>query len=330
LPRRAVLVALGLGVLLVLAPAAPAGADAVRPGDTRSVVDRLSPPTPGVQVEVLGGDAFLQVTATRGTTVLVPGYSGEPYLRIRADGVVERNTNSPAVALNRTRLGSGTGDSTGDATAAPDWERIGSGGRVAWHDHRIHWMAPNTPSAAPGGVIQRWEVPLEVDGHSVTVHGRLLLVDPGFPWAAVVLVAVAAVVALVASGTGAQLAALAGAAVVAGGVATAAWRANPPEADARPWAVALALAALAAVITAAVLERRRSPRALVARVAAVALLAGWTAYQATALWAAVVPTAGPVWADRSGTALVAGITLGVTVRLVWPARRRPAVSAAGS
>ncbi len=61
--------------------------------------------------------------------------------------------------------------------------------RFAWHDHRIHYMAPGLHPAVtdPGRetlVLERWEVPVRLDGRDLAIVGQLRWV-PGpssLPW----------------------------------------------------------------------------------------------------------------------------------------------------
>ncbi len=73
-----------------------------------------SPPPTASRWHVVGGDSFLEVSVDEGHEVLVPGYQGEPYLRFRADGTVERNRNSPATYLNDSRQGDVDGAGLGE------------------------------------------------------------------------------------------------------------------------------------------------------------------------------------------------------------------------
>src|SRR5215471_16537127 len=100
LVRSAFVALLGLVVL-----ANPAGADPAKPTDYKSTVTRLEPPTDAVSLKVVGGDGFLSLKVQPGHEVIVKGYAGGPWLRVRADGVVEENQLSPATYLNAKRYG---------------------------------------------------------------------------------------------------------------------------------------------------------------------------------------------------------------------------------
>ena len=144
-------------VLCTVLGATEAGADGARPSNFESVIDSVQPDLDTVQVEVVGGDAFVQVTAAPGTEVLIPGYDGEPYLRIATDGTVYRNRRSAAAYLNESRFGttSELPDSV-DSSAKPDWVRVGDGGQVVgirMKPHVAHEMTRNVlMSARPAGL----------------------------------------------------------------------------------------------------------------------------------------------------------------------------------
>ncbi len=163
-------------------PATPALADPARPGNTVSVVESVTPTVTGVMVDIVGGDAFLRLRATPGVEVQVPGYQGEPYLWVRADGSVWRNASSPASELNENRYitASAPEVTTRPGTPLPEplWEAYGGSGEVLWHDHRVHWMGTSEPPTIDAeGLVQRWEVPIVVDGVDVTVAGSLRRID---------------------------------------------------------------------------------------------------------------------------------------------------------
>jgi hypothetical protein len=154
--------------LVVLAVPAQVHADAAEPGDYASRVVSVEPNTPSVHVSVEGGDSFLLLRVDRGTTVTVPGYADEPFLRFEAEGAVWENRSSYTSRVSRSRY---TSEAPSDASeSAPDWQQVAGDGSYAWHDHRIHWMAPNDPPGKqPGDIILRASIILQVDGAPVTV-----------------------------------------------------------------------------------------------------------------------------------------------------------------
>jgi hypothetical protein len=309
----------GLGVL-----AAPvASADGVRPGNFESVVDEVAPATPQVQVEIVGGDSFFQVTAEPGTTVDIPGYDGEPYLRVLADGTVEQNRRSSSTYLNESRDGEvGRLPALVDAEAEPDWERVGDDGTVAWHDHRVHWMLDQPPSAGPDGLVQEWVLPLQVDGTEVAVSGRLLRHDDLFPWAALVAVAVAVGAAFLARRHEWRAPLLVAAGVVATGLTVSIQLANPPRAQASMVPLLTAGLALLVALAAAAAGRWGRGRLpvlvtdLALPLGAIALLAGWALPQLGVLWMPTVPGALAPWLVRAGTGAVLGLAVGVAIAVL--------------
>ena len=168
-------------VVTVVLTAAPAAADPAGPSDFRSEVTGIVPSVDGVTAEIRGGDSFLELTVDEGHTVIVEGYTGEPYLRFQPDGTVERNRLSTATYLNDDRQGEV--DIPADVTAAgpdaePEWEAVADGGTYAWHDHRVHWMDDSSPSVDRGepvpGAYDPWRVPIVVDGAPAEVQGILV------------------------------------------------------------------------------------------------------------------------------------------------------------
>jgi hypothetical protein len=296
----------------------PVAADPPEPTDFRSVVDAVDPAVDGVDVTVIGGDAFLELSVSGGHEVVVAGYEDEAYLRVRADGTVERNRRSPATYLNDDRRGAVALPPDADPEAAPDWEHVASGGTYAWHDHRIHWMQPGRPEGVePGDVVQAWTVPLTVDGRSVEVHGRLLLAEPvrPAPWIAAAVVAAGLVVAGTRrSGEVARVAvAVAGAlAVVA---ATAQYVEAPPGSGASAVPVVTAVVGLVAGVAGLVVHRR-DVRA-VATLAAGAAVIGWALLRLEVLWTPVLPTAVPYTVDRGLTAVALGLAAAGAVLVAW-------------
>jgi hypothetical protein len=307
---------------VVLAPAA--GADPPKPTDYRSVIDRVSPSTDAVDVDVVGGDSFLRVDVGRGHEVVVEGYQGEPYVRIQADGEVDRNTRSPATYVNENRTGTNVDlPDDADPEADPRWERVAGGGSYAWHDHRIHWMNPGQPDVERGGVVQQWTVGLTVDGRQTEVEGRLLWVDPVSPWPWVTLgLAVAAALVVVGGRRSSRWAPLvAGPATVVGaalalGVGAAQYTDAPAQGAASPLLVAVPAVGLAAGLAGVVLRRRAPTAATVAVLAAVAAVVGWGLLRIDVLWKPVLPTGLAYGLDRAGTALALALAVAAAVVVV--------------
>ena len=304
------LVALSCSLLAV----PDAGADAARPTNFESVIDSVRPDLDTIEVQIVGGDSFVQVTAEPGTSVLIPGYDGEPYLRIGLDGSVDRNRRSPATYINEARFGAtGPLPEVADSRASPDWERVDDGGTVAWHDHRVHWMLNNAPDTSDG-VVQPWSIPMQVDDVEVEISGRLLLREDQPPWPALVIVAVAALVGWTARREPARLALLGGASVVALGSSVTWFLGNPPGAD--PTVLPMVLPALA--LAACLVARLTRPlvRHLGLPLAAVALLVGWFVQRVGVVWMPTLPTPLPDVVERLITSAVAGVALGVAIAIL--------------
>lgn len=243
LVRRAAVTLLATAGLLHLG-AAGALADPAVPTNYRSTVTDVATVDGeplDLDVQVRGGDTYLVVSVPSGTELAVPGYDGEPYIRIAGDGVVEVNQRSPARWLNEARYGSAEVEvpPQADADAPPDWETVAWEGTYAWHDHRIHFMSPELPSQVDPGLreVQRvweWEVPITVDGQDAVIAGTLDWV-PGPPPVrpvALLVVALAAAVALVRFTGPSPMAGAAG--VLAAGLALDFNWGLPPGADRHP------------------------------------------------------------------------------------------------
>ena len=175
--RRALLVVL---CALVAVPAA--GAHLGGPKGFKSTVTTYTPDTKGIQAFMQGGDDRLVLHNNTGETLIIKGYSGEPYLRFSKDGVYQ-NARSPAVFLNSNRYANVQVPPTASAKAKPEWERMLPGHDFTWHDHRVHWMSPILPPAVqkdPGKThhIFNWTIPAELNGKPLTIHGTLNYVPP--------------------------------------------------------------------------------------------------------------------------------------------------------
>lgn len=336
------LLALAVLIGVLLATTTPAGADPARPTDYRSRILSIRPTLPdGVDLRVIGGDAFLDLQVSGDHTVVVPDYTSgtgtvpRPYLRFRPDGTVERNDHSAAAAANETRYGTSRGGEIGDE---PAWTVVSRDGRYVWHDHRIHWMLPRAPTAVDddgrvdlGGSDGTWTVQLVVDDRMAVVRGELLLLDAPspVPWLVLAVVLVAAMVTLSLAAVRAGVPphrAIAGTLAVAGALATAAgwaqWQAIPPGAGGSVLtALVPAVGTVAALVA---LTVSSAPVRLVGLALGAATLGGWAVLRREALWRAVLPTSLPFAFDRAATAIALGVALGTAAMLVWrpPVKRR--------
>lgn len=277
-----------------------------------------------LDVEVLGGDAYLALAAPAGSEVEVPGYDGEPYIRVLPDGTVEVNERSPARWLNDARYGAVDVDvpSAADADAPPAWEVAARSGTYAWHDHRIHFMSPTLPSQVDPDLdeVQRvweWEIPLEVDGDAVVVAGVLDWVPGtgvGLPVGALVI-ALAVAVLIARRGDDAIDALLAGAALLGVVLGVAMNVGLPAGADTMPVMLVLPAAAAVTVGLGRWLRRRGDGRgpwltalAAVPSVVLSVLLIG-------ALTRPIVPGLLPTGAVRTVVVLIAACAIGALVVL---------------
>jgi hypothetical protein len=322
--RHAVRVVLLAG-LVVLASASPAAADPPAPGEYRSIIQQVQPSLPVLHVSVLGGDSFLEVSTDRGHELIVYAYSatapdgkGEPFLRIRADDVVEENQQSPFTYSIQDRFGNVQTPASLNPAGPPQWKQVATGGTYAWHDHRIHWMSPERkPGLKPGDIVQEWTVPMTVDGQDVKVSGDVVLEHPiaSWPWFALIIL-VAGGVILVGRGTSTFVAGLALTLTAAGAlVAGIAERSIiPPGAGGSSLVVTLPAVALGAGALALILHRRAI--GVVASLLSVATLAGWAIMRFSVLLEPVLPTDLPFSVDRAITAAALGACAGASVLAV--------------
>ena len=191
---------------LLLAPAAPAFAHG-RGTTASNFLSRITqaPDLPGVTFQIVGSDQYLQVTNTSDTPIEVPGYddvlvvgdSGgtDPYLRIGPQGV-EVNEASRATHVNADRFGHPGEPLPPDVgvNQPPRWTTVSDEPVYAWHDHRVHWMAPGLPPAVTDPTqrtqVTTWTVVFTSAGTTYEVKGELLWV-PGpsvAPWFSVAAV----------------------------------------------------------------------------------------------------------------------------------------------
>lgn len=308
-------VALAAGLILVFASSA--AADPARPGNYRSVVTAVEPTSDAVSVEIVGGDGFLSLVVAPGHDVVVAGYAAEPWLWVHPDGLVEQSTRSPATYLNATRYARVTVPLTADAKAAPEWKEVGSGGRYAWHDHRVHWMSSIDPTGQrPGDVIYPdWQVPLVVDGVATVVHGSLTWLPPISPypwWTLALIVGIAALLASRGRSVSTASGCMAAAAALAVPVGYRAWTSVPPAAGPNPVDVALPVAALLAAVIALIRPLWRVSAAL----AASSALGWWAVTRLSVLAHPMLPTTMSFAVDRLATAVALGTSVGAAVAAI--------------
>lgn len=314
--------------MLVLA-AGPAWADPAIPTHYRSTVTGMEPTRADVELEVLGGDAYVFLRTRPGTQVEVSGYDGEPYLRFHADGTVQRNAASPARWLNDARYGASEVEVPEgiDAAAPPRWETVTDEGAYAWHDHRVHWMSPQLPRqidprAGEPQPVQTWSLELTVDDEPVVVSGRLDWLPPAPLTGPVTIAATVGLLAwlLATRRTFGATVATAGAAVAASAVGAAGAVRLPPGVQVDTASVLLpALALSLSVASATVLHRRRPAVAPLIGAAAGLPVLVWIALSWRALTAPIIPGAFPTSVAR---ALIAGALGAAVAALVAGSQRR--------
>lgn len=177
-PTAAVVVALGLlaAGLLAAAPAVAHGGDP----NYRSEINTIRPQAPGLSAAIENFDADLRLTNDSGESVIVFGYSDEPYLRFEPDGGVYVNERSPAAYLNSDRYGRVDVPASADPDAPPEWRRVADTGQFSWHDHRSHYMGEGVPKVVTDeGARTRvfdYSIPIEVGGTPGVIEGTLFWV----------------------------------------------------------------------------------------------------------------------------------------------------------
>jgi len=302
-------------IVAVLGVGATAFADPAGPTDYRSEITSIEPATPTIEVEVLGGDSFVQLKVDPGTEVTVIGYRGEEYLWFQPDGSVLENQNSPSTYTNDDRYGGGEIPANATPDADPDWERVASGGQFSWHDHRAHWMQTIRPAGAQAGdQILEDRVLLVVDGVDVDVTVISTWLAEPSPLPAIGGVAVG--LAAAASGwvfrrshrRWAWVAAPVSALALAVGLAQ--YLALPSETGPRlVWWLFPAVAVVAVVVGAVADRQGRTFVAMASVLVAGVQLAMWGFVKRDGITAAIVPTDAPGWLDRLTTAaaLVGGL-----------------------
>jgi hypothetical protein len=167
----------------------------------RTYITSITPKVRGLSVEVLEfADRLLLRNHTR-QTVIVYGYSGEPYARLLPDGAAEQNARSPAVYLNTNFYANVSVPASASASAPAKWVAVDRTGTFEWHDHRIHWMSPVTPpqvkDTGKRTKIFDWSVPIKIGSQPGAIDGELFWVPESSKAPAA---AIAAGVAIVVAG----------------------------------------------------------------------------------------------------------------------------------
>lgn len=137
--------------------------------DYRATVGPLRPSLArAVTVRVYPADLALGLRTLGRHRVVVLGYTGEPFLRIGADGTYASRRSLTAAGVGLVEPGSGAG-----------WQRVSRAQRLVWHDARVRGL--------PAGVDRgRWAVPVLLDGSRTELAGEIIRVPPpsGWPWLA--------------------------------------------------------------------------------------------------------------------------------------------------
>ncbi|MFC0005699.1 hypothetical protein [Micromonospora siamensis] len=188
--RRAGLVAAAVltTTLALAAPAAAHGGDAPDGTDYRTLVHFQDPSVTGLTVRAVEAGARLELVNDGDLDVVVPGYSGEPYLRVGPGGVYE-NRRSPATYLNRTIAGDTKLPPEADPAAPPDWRKIDDGTSVRWHDQRALAGDDRPPPAAAADptsehLVRNFAFGVSRGDTALTVVGGVYWVPPPdpYPW----------------------------------------------------------------------------------------------------------------------------------------------------
>jgi hypothetical protein len=303
--RLSLILAVVAGALVVPAtPASAHGGDIPSGTSYRTVVTAITPPQPGLSVRAVEAGARLELTNETGRTVEILGYSGEPYLEVRADGTYE-NRNSPAAYRNQTLAGDTPVPATADPAAPPQWRRVSGSTTVRWHDQRTHWMGDDLPPAAqadPGHRhrLRDWSVPLRDQTRTFEIRGTLDYLPPPTAWLWWVGALLLAAAVTAAGRRWARSVPIV--ALVAGTILTGYAVSRTIDAEVPLVLFVAALVAVAAFFW-------RSPFSTALAGALLALFGGFT--DVGVFGAAVVPAAGPAWLARVAVLVAIGAGVGM-------------------
>lgn len=330
---RAAVVLLGVGVVLAATPtpASAHGVGGLKPTNYETVVRGVRPAVLGIRASTSDLGEKIELRNDSRRTVIVVGYSKEPYLRIGPGGVWE-NRSSPAVFLNRTTRPTRAAPPRYDATAAPDWRHVSTEPVARWHDHRAHWMDTSDPPEVqrdPGSrhvVIPDWTIPLRVGDARLAIEGDVVWVPGPSPWPWVLL-AVALAAGLVALTRtrwwrGAITTALAVGIVSETIHLAGSWSATTASVGSRLGAGIYSIGAIALAFLALVWIRRRDASAAMPAVliAGLFLLVAGGLADLTTLTRSQIPTDLAPALARLTVALALGIGTGLVIAAGWRLR----------
>jgi hypothetical protein len=307
-------VAVSIVVLLVVTPSGVAHADAAKPGNTRSIVESVVPASTGTRFDIVGSDAFMRVRVSRGHAVEISGYEGEPFVKIDRSGTVWVNDRSQTLAISATRYGSSSPveNTAGPTDEEPKWSRVRGDGTYVWHDHRVHWMSPTTPPTLNDvGLVQKWALPVRIDGVATVVSGSLYMrAAPGSWWW---IVGIVALVAMLFASRILRAVTLALAGAVTTTVGALAYWGMPDGTRPSPTLFVLGVAALVIVVAGLVVRRQDDvfnallASSAIASVVFVFLARDFIAHR-------FVPGIGDQWWIRVVLPMVAGCAVAVAAR----------------
>jgi len=307
----------GIWLLLLMVATAPAAlADAAGPTDYNTEIISIEPAASSIRVDMIGGDSFVSLEQLEPVEVVILGYQAEPYLRFSTDGTVYENRRSPAVWLNQERYSSEQAPSFASADARPEWYVVATDGRYVWHDHRSHWMSPQQPPGAqPGDQILEGVIPIQIDGEEVTITVASFLLDDPSKLPVVFGVATAALIG-VAMGRSARTRRIAVALAV--GIAAAvhgivAFVSVPSETQPSSLLWLLPVVALVAAATVLVIQNITATTVYLdgLTVVAGACTVAWGFSRRLALQRSLIPSDAPAWLDRFviTVALIVGVVV---------------------
>ena len=119
--RGLALAALALAAAVLLPPGAEAHFGTGKKG-YRSRIVAVKPTMSGLELKILYGDDQIWLDNKSGKTIVIRGYSGEPYLRFSSDGIWV-NVKSPAGYLNQDRYARSKVPKSATAKAKPNWQK---------------------------------------------------------------------------------------------------------------------------------------------------------------------------------------------------------------